>query len=174
MAMTHRMNIQTCLPAKFWDLNTDQKDLLKQAMNKNLFISGNPGSGKTVFACSVAKEYLKTTKVKFISYPAFIMQLQCAFRDEKVNPAEMVNRIAKDTGVLILDDLGAEKLTDFVRQTTYFILNEREQWNLRTIITSNFTLSKLDEQVDPRISSRIAGMCKVLKFNGKDRRLENK
>ena len=77
-----------------------------------------------------------------------------------------------DDKILFLDDLGAEKLTDFVRQITYFILNEREQNELTTVITSNFSLKQLDEQIDQRISSRIAGMCEILKFTGDDRRIK--
>lgn len=164
--------IQESLPVKYWDMETDQKELLNQSLNSSLFINGVPGCGKTVFACSVAKKYLENGTVKFISYPSFIMQLQSSFKAEKENPYEMANKVAKFEGLLIIDDMGAEKLTDFVRQITYFILNEREQWNLKTIITSNFSLSQLDEQVDSRISSRIAGMCKILKLNGRDRRLK--
>ena len=74
---------------------------------------------------------------------------------------------------LFLDDLGAEKLTDFVRQITYYILNEREQHQLLTVITSNFSIKDLDKQIDSRISSRIAGMCEILKFTGKDQRLKS-
>lgn len=164
-------DIHKALPQKYWDIDTDMLSLLASSQNKSLFINGNPGSGKTVFACSMAKETLKNGIVKFVSYPAFIMELQSAFKADKENPFDIASEVAKFPGLLIIDDLGAEKITDFVRQITYFILNEREQWKLQTIITSNFSLPQLDEQIDARISSRIAGMCKILKFTGKDRRI---
>ena len=63
-------------------------------------------------------------------------------------------------------------MTDFVKQIIYFIINEREQRCLTTIITSNFSLAQLDEHIDSRISSRIAGMCKVIQLSGRDRRLK--
>ena len=80
--------------------------------------------------------------------------------------------MAKFEGWLAIDDIGAEKLTEFVRQITYYILNEREQRELPTLITSNFSLMEIDEMIDSRISSRIAGMCEVIKLSGKDRRLK--
>lgn len=167
------IGISSCIPRKFHSLETDRIDVLNECSGKNVFIYGGSGTGKSVFAASIAKQYIRKKKsVNFLSYPAFIMELQSSFRKDEEDPFEIARSVATFAGVLIIDDLGAEKLTDFVRQITYFILNEREQRELRTIITSNFSLADLDAQVDPRISSRIAGMCKVLKFTGADRRVK--
>ena len=100
------------------------------------------------------------------------MELQSSFKKDDKNPFEIAEEIAKFSGVLVIDDLGAEKMTDFVKQIIYFIINEREQRCLTTIITSNFSLAQLDEHIDSRISSRIAGMCKVIQLSGRDRRLK--
>ena len=72
----------------------------------------------------------------------------------------------------MIDDLGAEKTTDFVRQTLYYIVNEREQNELPIIVTSNYTLKDLAAKFDERISSRLAGMCKQVKLTGTDRRVK--
>ena len=175
------------IPKKFWDLETERPlDKYKDKLC-SLFIHGKAGVGKTVLACSLAKEYIRQGyMVKFISYPAFIMTLQGMFRgDEGVYsyakeiawyPDKIEKHPAyeepKRKGILIIDDLGAVKLTEFVRQITYYIINEREMRVLPTIITSNFDLSEIDEMIDPRVSSRIAGICEVIKFTGKDRRNE--
>jgi len=45
---------------------------------------------------------------------------------------------------------------------------------LHTLVTSNFSLQQIDDQIDTRVSSRIGGMCKIVKLTGKDRRLEKK
>ncbi len=125
-----------------------------------------------MFACSFLKEtYRLGLEGRLISYPAFIMELQNMFREDGESPADFAKKVATYPELLVIDDLGAEKLTDFVRQTTYYILNEREQRCLQTVITSNFSLAQIDEQIDSRVSSRIAGMCKVFKFEGNDRRL---
>ena len=84
----------------------------------------------------------------------------------------MAENIATYPGTLCIDDIGAEKMTAFVQQITYYIINYREQEMLHTLITSNFSLQQIDEQIDTRVSSRIAGMCKVVKIQGHDRRLD--
>ena len=182
--------IKSIIPRKFWNLETDK--LLDRYKNKlcSLFIHGKAGTGKTVFACSLAKEYIREGyQVKFISFPAFIMDLQRKFRNNPLLLGDDVYDYAKEIalypediesdpaykkepreGILIIDDLGAVKLTEFVKQITYYIINEREMRVLPTIITSNFDLNEIDEMIDPRVSSRIAGICEVLQFKGNDRR----
>lgn len=161
------------IPEKYRDIETDSPEFLNIKGPESLFITGSIGSGKTVLACSIAKKAIRNgCGVTYISYPAFIMKLQSSFKADKEDPFLIAQEIARDENILFIDDLGAEKITDFVRQITYFILNEREQWNLITVITSNYSLSQLDEQVDARVSSRIAGMCRVIKMNGRDRRVE--
>jgi len=123
----------------------------------------------------VVKELLKSNqnKVKWISYSAFIMELQSMFRKDGENtPFDVAEGIATYPGTLCIDDMGAEKMTAFVQQITYYIINYREQEMLHTLITSNFSLQQIDEQIDTRVSSRIGGMCKVVKLSGRDRRLE--
>jgi len=164
--------IKRCIPKKYWHIDTDKQDQLKQSLDRHLFVNGDTGTGKTVFVCSLGKEYIRRKiKIKFISYIALIMRMQCSFKKENRTSWDIANDISRFSGVLILDDVGAEKMTEFVRQMTYYIINEREQRDLRTLITSNFSLGELNNQIDPRISSRIAGMCKVLKFKGEDRRI---
>ena len=67
--------MQKILPRKFWDIKTDKSlDRYKDKLC-SLFIHGKAGVGKTVLACSLAKLYIRQGyKVKFISYPSFIME----------------------------------------------------------------------------------------------------
>jgi len=139
---------------------------------KSLFLTGSVGRGKTVFIASVVKAYLKAgIPIKWISFPKFIMELQNMFRSSDDSPYDEAKKVAKYESMLFIDDLGAEKLTEFVSQIMYYIINEREQNMLPTIITSNYSLSEINQQIDARVSSRIAGMCEVLEFKGTDKRI---
>ena len=163
------------IPLKFQSIDTSKTKILEDCYGKSVCLTGGVGTGKTVFACSLLKKYIQDRKeCIFISFPAWIMKLQSSFRYEDSDPFEYAKEIALFEGILCIDDLGAEKLTDFVRQITYYIVNEREQRMLITIITSNFSLDEIDNQIDSRISSRIAGMCQILNLKGEDKRLIKK
>ena len=73
---------------------------------------------------------------------------------------------------LVMDDLGADRLTDFALEGLYLMI---DRWYRRQkkglVITSNFDLGRIAESVDDRIASRIAGMCEVIHMTGEDRRI---
>jgi len=163
------------MPKKFRSIDCDNRNMVIQGRDHSLFITGRPGVGKTVLMAGIVKELLKknNNKVKWISYPEFIMTLQSQFKKENGSPYDMAESIADFEGTLCIDDIGAEKMTAFVQQITYYVINHREQEMLHTVITSNYSLQEIDNQIDERVSSRIAGMCKIIKMTGKDRRLEN-
>jgi DNA replication protein DnaC len=173
----YQRKILAVLPLKYIGIECDRKELIKEGQNESMFITGSVGVGKTVLMAGIVKNILHSEKgsVEWISYPGFIMELQSLYRrDDTISPFERAEDIATYRGTLCIDDLGAEKITDFVKQITYYIINYREQECLHTIVTSNFSLQEIDEQIDSRISSRIAGMCKIVKLEGKDRRLQKK
>ncbi len=74
-------------------------------------------------------------------------------------------------GILILDDIGAERSSEWTRERLYLILNKRYEYMLPVIFTSNCDLDLLAEQVGDRITSRIKGMTILLKVDGEDKRL---
>lgn len=185
------------IPVKYrhtdWKLSEVIAPYLESA--RGLCLVGSVGVGKTANLCLLARDWLlkwaKESEIaerevasyraqerpaefswRFISFPAFVMEIQDAWRrDETEETAYARLKRVAQIPRLIVDDLGAEKLTDYVRQATYYLINEREQWCHPTYITSNFTLRELDRQLDSRISSRIAGMCDVKALKGEDLRL---
>lgn len=169
----YQENLQV-IPPKFRNIEPDepQRKLIVLHKDKSCFITGKVGRGKTVLMSGMVKELLRESKrIKWIIYSDFILGLQSSYRNEAIDPYDMISEIAKYQGILCVDDMGAEKLTDFVRQTTYHIINFREQYTLQTLITSNFSLAEIDEQIDSRVSSRIAGMCEIIELTGEDKRL---
>ena len=167
-----KLLMEAGIPQKFQCLSTD-RDLSKYTvLNTGLYCYGDVGTGKTVFACSLAKELiLQGRQVRFFSTLNLILSLYDRWR----RPEDQIKSFIDDNliipEILILDDLGSEKLTDYVRTTFFYIFNEREGKEKLTIVTSNHSLEKIDEYLGCRISSRIAGCCKIIKFTGQDRRL---
>jgi|WetSurMetagenome_2_1015567.scaffolds.fasta_scaffold54972_2 DNA replication protein DnaC len=157
-------------------------------LEKGVCLTGKVGVGKTMSLCLLVRDWLISRAVaargtiwgtatldawKFISFPEFVMRVQDSFKNKDADQTayEMLSKIA-ETPYLIIDDLGAEKPTEYVRQATYFLINHREMNMLPTFITTNFSMDHLDENIDPRVSSRIAGMCEIIRMEGKDRRIE--
>jgi DNA replication protein DnaC len=155
---------------------------------RGVFLHGTAGTGKTTAAIGIMREWFNqrmgfsvpygpehfSSEWRFVNYPTWIIALQGSYRNENKRDETADEMISALTSVhfLIIDDIGAEKMTDFVRQTTYAIINEREMEMRPTFITSNFSLQELNEHIDSRVASRIAGMCEVVELKGRDRRIK--
>lgn len=126
----------------------------------------------------------RPTRCLFKSAVEFFMEAQEAsingtgrlkYFKELVSPPKIDNERSELTvvgyDILCLDDLGAEKMSDFKRESLYYLIDERYKNNLSIIITSNFTIQQLDE-LEPRIASRLQEMGKILYFRGQDYRLK--
>ena len=84
----------------------------------------------------------------------------------------MINRWKK-TDVLVLDDLGTEKMSEWVYSTLYAILDYRYREMMITIITSNYKKPKLETKIGERLVSRFHEMCTQITLKGGDRRIKN-
>lgn len=185
------------IPSHFRNMDWTTSEVVAPYLNsaRGLYLTGLAGRGKTANLCLLARDWLlkwaKEGEItsreivylqarerasentwRFISFPSFIMEIQDAWRREENEETAYtrLKRVARAPR-LIIDELGAEKLTDYVRQATYFLINEREQEDRTTYITSNYSLKDLDRQMNARISSRIAGMCDIKHLEGEDLRL---
>jgi DNA replication protein DnaC len=77
----------------------------------------------------------------------------------------------RDAYLLALDDLGVEKLTPFVANVFYALLDERGKRGLPTLLTSNLGLKALEAHLTPRVFSRLLYMVDTLEVTGPDLRL---
>lgn len=144
----------------------------------NLYIWGkNTGNGKTSWACKIMGYYFR--KIAFTSgleneglyiyLPTFLDDLRNSYGNpspEFDDELEMV----KKCKLLIIDDVGAEKLTEWVRERIISIIHTRVSNGLSTIYTSNLSPEELKAEMGDRISSRILGCSTVIEITGADRR----
>lgn len=149
---------------------------------QGLFIYGPRGTGKTMLASIIANERLKQGKpVLFSSVPDLMGDLRATFH--KGNTEETLQSVKK-AAFLILDDLGAERMTEWVGEQLFAIINYRYNEQLPTIITSNYDKREIMERMSiidregkvvdsmqgKRIMSRVFGMCLPILLGGKDYR----
>ncbi|TCT23365.1 DNA replication protein DnaC [Melghiribacillus thermohalophilus] len=125
------------------------------------FYSYQKGSGKTRLSCSIANALVKKYKadVRFIRFVDLLNELKNSFSGNgDVNASELIEAV-KNIEVLVIDDLGVEKVSEWVEEVVTSILDHRLNQNLVTIITSNSTIEELDKRYQQgRVRSRVEKM----------------
>lgn len=96
--------------------------------------------------------------------------LYLAKRDYK-DDTDYQDSLLNSGRVFILDDIGVEKVSEFVEEFMYLLINAQYEKVYPVVITSNLPLSKLAEKLGDRIVSRIKEMCEVIEIKGEDKRL---
>lgn len=127
-----------------------------------LYLVGPFGNGKTTLAALAVNQLRRAGyEAVFGSVPLVLQYLRDCLRERGgLEPAEELDYI-KRVPVLALDDLGAERLTEWAAEQLYEVLNWRYVKRRPTIITSNYAP---DELLDKRLASRIAdvGLTQVI------------
>jgi DNA replication protein DnaC len=133
------------------------------------FITGEAGTGKTIYSCWLMLReqrnlYLQAMNAdcEFISVPVLLQKIKASFDTPEVSEHQILEHYST-VHLLVLDDLGTNKSTDWAFQTLYLIINNRYENLKKTIITSNLTLEQLSKVLgDDRITSRIERMCEII------------
>jgi DNA replication protein DnaC len=150
-----------------------------------LLFMGPQGIGKTHLAVGIIKQLIgrKSVPCLFCTFPELLKEIQNSYNP--ISQASELSLLAPvlDTEVLVLDELGAQKPSDWVRDTVAYVLNYRYNENKVTIITTNYIdredgrvgiTDSLTQRITERIRSRLFEMCKTIPMNGVDYRKEIK
>jgi DNA replication protein DnaC len=134
----------------------------------NLLLMGDVGRGKTFLCTCVANRLLATRRtVVYLTFLEFL-DLTRKVRFESAEEGEDALRLLLEADLLILDDLGAEKVSEFVLQELFRVINTRMNRGVPFVISTNLDAEELQATYTARIFSRLAGSCRVCQLEGDD------
>jgi DNA replication protein DnaC len=143
---------------------------------KGLMFSGIAGCGKTHLAAACMNELMKQgVPCLFIVLGEYLDKLRSAYNSEEVTVDHLENTAAS-VAVLLLDDIGTEKLPlgekgDWARERIYRLINRRYENLLPTLITTNESPEALEERYGYRVISRLDEMCVEVPMKAVDYRI---
>ena len=138
--------------------------------NVGLLFYGNTGNGKTFTAACIANALIdKKVPVLMTSFSKIIKQITGMRAEDKIEYINSINRY----DLLILDDLGAERESQYALEIVYDVVDSRYKSGKPMIITTNLTMAEMKNPISmdyQRIYDRILEMCMQIHFEGESRR----
>ena len=172
--------------------NFAEQGLDNIAQGNGLFLLGPVGTGKSHLSVATlramveahpgrfgrpASRYLVYGEVEYSGYRCFMIpvfelleHLRQSYRSrerQRDHGMDAIHRCKFDD-VVILDDIGVEKPSDWVEEQLYGLIDLRYRMKRSTIITTNCSLKQLESQIGDRTVSRIMEMCEGVKVEGED------
>lgn len=152
-----------------------------------LLFTGRNGVGKTHLAVAVLRELVTTKGAsgQFWDFHELIREIRSSYNEQTKTTELQVLAPVVEADILLLDDLGAWRMTDWMLDTLFFIINQRYLAKRATIITTNFPdvspeeaaadhgnrrVEYLVERVGNSVRSRLMEMCLVVRLEGDDNR----
>jgi DNA replication protein DnaC len=142
---------------------------------RGLYLWGhNTGTGKTLNACRAMSEYFKRRAFEsnleclgvFINIPTFLEDIRKSYDKKEFQEDILPDLLSAD--IVIFDDIGAEKPSEWVKERLYTIINQRVDSGQCNIFTSNLSLEKIEDILGSRIASRIYGCTEQIELKGRD------
>ena len=138
--------------------------------NDGLLLWGEVGTGKTFYAACIANALIEQgVPVLMTNFAKILNKLGGLYSDDKNEFIASMMRYS----LLVIDDFGIERNTEFALEQVFNIIDERYKANLPLIVTTNLSLKELKNPVDiahKRIYDRVLSMCIPVKFTGPNHR----
>ena len=165
----------------FRALNEYKEDVVNRvASGEGLYIWGkSTGCGKTSWACKIMSYYFRKIAFStgleneglYIFLPSFLENLRNDYGRDDPDFEEELDMVTH-CKLLIIDDIGAERITEWVAERMVSLIHDRYSNGLSTIYTSNLSPKELEEKLGDRIASRVIGKSAVVEITGGDWRME--
>lgn len=137
---------------------------------QNILFQGTYGTGKTHLAAAIRKGVAdQNYKVLFMSLPDYIDRVKQEFNES--NKRHPIYKMASDADLLILDDVGANRMTEFEVSELFRLVDARR--GKCTVYTTNYTSKDFTKSMElHRIFSRMMENTKVVMMAGSDYRMK--
>lgn len=167
----------------YQSLKDYSEKLANSVERKGLILVGNNGVGKTHLACSIANELIKNgIPIIYGTLINLLAELKNSYNiDNNISEMEII-KLYEKVDLLIIDDLGKEKPSEWGLEKLFTIINSRYENNLPVIITTNYAQNSLINRLSingeietaKSIISRLYEMCYLVKIEDRDHRIKNK
>lgn len=136
---------------------------------QNLVFLGGVGLGKTFLSSAIANTVLQAGRTVLYVTLSDLLDLIRRYKFDDVDPEALSH--PRTAGLLVLDDLGGEKVSDFWLQELFTLINHRVNHRLPLVVSTNLSPMALEEVYTARVYSRLIGSARVLQLEGDDIRL---
>ncbi|MBD0373069.1 MAG: ATP-binding protein [Pyrinomonadaceae bacterium] len=148
------------------------------AVDRGLVFMGPVGVGKTHLSVAILRTLIeKGVQCLFYEFGSLLKEIQNSYNPISQTSELKVLEPVFNAEVLVLDELGASKPTDWVRDTMMQIINTRYNDKKMTIFTTNYLDGRrserdetLEDRIGVRLRSRLYEMCKTIHIEGEDYR----
>lgn len=139
-----------------------------------LMFFGTPGTGKTHLSAAIANaQLIQGRSVIFGTVPGLLSRLRESYDKGTGEKEAEIMQAFFSCALLVMDDLGKEKVSDWVEEKVYEIINTRYEQEKPVIITTNVGLGSVESRYGwngAAIVSRLFEMCQGVKMDGEDYR----
>jgi DNA replication protein DnaC len=149
------------------------------SVDRGLLFMGSVGVGKTHLSVAILRELVEKKRVPclFYEFGTLLKEIQSSYNVVSQTSELKVLAPVIEAEVLVLDELGATKPTDWVRDTMMHVINTRYNDKKLTIFTTNYLDERksereenLEDRIGVRLRSRLFEMCKTVQIKGEDYR----
>ena len=151
------------------------KSINRKLTDSILLYSPTPGNGKTHLAVATLRRILLAgyEDVLFVTSPDIFLEIKTSYGgNADTSEKRVIDKYCR-IHFLVIDDIGVERVTDWLLQIWYMILSRREVEMKPTLYTSNLSLGDIKNSLGSRISSRLSGGY-VFEIKGDDYRIKNR